>query len=81
MWGITPARSIASLSSVMLYFCYLGAHSKFRNPTTTPSGILVTAERRKKKYKKQARAELCQAQAQFSFLAEADLNLTVEFEI
>ena len=33
------------------------------------------------KIKKQARAELCQAQVQVSFLAEAKLNLTVEFEI
>ena len=24
-----------------LYFCELGAHAKFRNPTTTPSGLLV----------------------------------------
>ena len=29
----------------------------------------------------QAGAELCQAQAQVNFLAEAKLNLTVEFEI
>ena len=32
-----------------VYFCYLGAHAKFRNPTTTPSGILVTGVRREKK--------------------------------
>ena len=25
-----------------LYFCELGAHAKFYNPTTTPSGILVS---------------------------------------
>jgi hypothetical protein len=31
--------------------------------------------------RKQAGAELCQAQAQVSFLDEAELNLTVEFEI
>ena len=30
---------------------------------------------------KQAGAELCQAQAQVSFLAEVDLHLTVEFQI
>jgi hypothetical protein len=31
--------------------------------------------------KEQAGAELCQAQAQVSFLAEAKLNLKVEFQI
>ena len=27
------------------YFCELGAHAKFRNPRTTPSGILVMGAR------------------------------------
>ena len=27
---------------VSLYFCELGAHAQFRNPTTTPSGLLGT---------------------------------------
>ena len=31
------------------YFCELGAHAKFRNPKTTPSGILITAEEEWKK--------------------------------
>ena len=34
-----------------LYFCELGAHAKFRNPTTTPSGILVRAVRKEEKKK------------------------------
>ena len=33
------------------------------------------------KVKKQAGAELCQAHTQVSFPAEAELNLTVEFQI
>jgi hypothetical protein len=28
------------------YFCYLGAHAKIWNPTTTPSGVLATAVRK-----------------------------------
>ena len=36
----------------VLYFCELGAHAQFSNPTTTPSGILVTAERKKEERKK-----------------------------
>jgi hypothetical protein len=39
------------------YFCYLGAHAKIWNPTTTPSGVLATAvtttrTRKKEKYAK-----------------------------
>jgi hypothetical protein len=33
------------------YFCYLGAHAKIWNPTTTPSGVLATAVTRKEKRK------------------------------
>ena len=35
----------------MSYFCELGAHETFRNSTTTPSGILITAARNIKKKK------------------------------
>jgi hypothetical protein len=31
------------------YFCYLGAHAKIWNPTTTPSGVLATAATTRKK--------------------------------
>ena len=32
-----------SLFSGMLFFCYLGAHARFQNPETTPSGRKVRA--------------------------------------
>ena len=53
----------------------------FHDPRSTPSGgkVYVLCPGRKKE--KQAEAELCQAQVQVSFLAEAELYLTVEFKI
>jgi hypothetical protein len=34
------------------YFCYLGAHAKIWNPTTTPSGVLAKAVTRKQEQEK-----------------------------
>ena len=39
----------------VLNCCELGAHAKFWNPTTTPSGRKVMAEERKNKRKKEER--------------------------
>jgi hypothetical protein len=35
-----------------LYFCYLGAHAKFRNPTTTPS-VRISNEPEEEERKKE----------------------------
>jgi hypothetical protein len=35
------------------YFCYLGAHAKIWNPTTTPSGVLAMAVTTRKKKRKE----------------------------
>ena len=43
-------------------FCYLGPHAKIQNPSYLLSGRKAMASERRKKERKQAGAELCQAQ-------------------
>ena len=45
----TSYLELQNILSESSYFCDLGAHAKFRNPTTTPSGILVMAGRTTRK--------------------------------
>ena len=52
-----------------LYYFFLGAHAKFGNPTTTLSGRTVMAVEEKRK--RQAGAELCQAQFKFGLAKPA----------
>ena len=50
-WGVGGVPEIFFLLESS-YFCYLGAHAKIWNPTTTPSGVLATAVTRKQQEKK-----------------------------
>ena len=50
MYQPFPSRNILWLKS--LYFCELGDHAKFRNPTTTPSGVLNNGIKKKTRKEK-----------------------------
>ena len=58
--GGVPEISFSLESS---YFCYLGAHAKIQNPSYLLSGRKVRdSEEEEERERKQAGAELCQAQ-------------------
>jgi hypothetical protein len=54
-WGVGGVPEFFLLESS--YFCYLGAHAKIWNPTTTPSGVLATAVTTRKQEKKRRKKE------------------------
>jgi hypothetical protein len=57
-WGVGGVPEFLFLLESS-YFCYLGAHAKIWNPTTTPFGVLATAVTRKQQEEEYETSPLC----------------------